>query len=77
MGQLLMQGDAFELIHILVCWDGEGWSTPTGVPHPSGASPLQDRHAVASGRAQSTGLHSDRDYHFFALKLKCVTQRER
>lgn len=68
MGQLLMQGDAFELIHILVCWDGEGWSTPTGVLHPSGASPLRDRQA---------GLRSDRDYHFFAVKLKCVTQRER
>lgn len=32
MDQLLMQGDAFELIRILMCWDGEGWSTPTGVP---------------------------------------------
>ena len=31
---------------------------------PSGASPLRDRQA---------GLHSERDYHFFAVRLKCVT----
>lgn len=56
MDQLLMQGDAFELIHILMCWDGEGGSTPTGVPHPSGGSPLRDRQAVASGEGSVDGI---------------------
>ena len=31
---------------------------------PSGASPLRDLQ---------DGLHSDRDYHFFAVELKCVS----
>ena len=31
---------------------------------PSGASPLRDRQ---------DGLHSDRDYHFLAVELKCVS----
>ena len=35
---------------------------------PTGLRPLRDRQY---------GLHSGRDYHFFAVELKCVTLTER
>ena len=41
---------------------------------PSGALPLRDRQAVAAGRGSVDRIaQRHRDYHFFALKLKCVT----
>ncbi len=40
---------------------------------PAGAKPRRDRHAVAAGLGSVDRIAQDRDYHFFALRLKCVT----
>ena len=40
---------------------------------PPGLRPCGIGMRQQQGWDQSTGLHSDRDYHFFALRLKCVT----
>ena len=39
---------------------------------PSGALPLRDLQAGASGEGWSMRWHSSIDYHFLAVKLKCV-----
>ena len=45
---------------------------------PSGALPLRDRQAVAGGRGSVDRIaQRHRDYHFFALKLTCVTPDHR
>ena len=40
---------------------------------PYGASPLRDRQGEHQKMDQSMEKHSDRGYHFLAVKLKCVT----
>ena len=39
---------------------------------PSGALPLRDLQAGASGEGWSMRWHSSIDYHFLAVKLKCI-----
>ena len=40
---------------------------------PPGLRPCGIGRREHQMRDQSTGLHSYRDYHFFDIKLKCVT----